>query len=116
MKKLLLLAAAAGLALGVARPAQAQLGSLVRTGINIHTLATRPSAAERQAAKDQASGLTTSTYNGQQLRMQRTPAAKLPKKGAEQITALETELTRCHAALEAAPTGTICTPEQRAAL
>lgn len=116
MNKTYLFLAAASLALGAAHPAQAQLGMLVRTGMNIHTLATRPSAAERKAAQDQANGLTTSTYNGQQFRLQRTPADKLPKKGAEQITALETELTRCHAALEASPTGTICTPEQRAAL
>ena len=104
------------LGLAAVPKAHAQLGMLVRTGVNIHTLATRPSAAERTAAKDQANGLTTSTYEGKQFQMQRTPADKLPKKGAEQITALETQLERCHAALVAAPTGAICPPEQRAAL
>lgn len=102
--------------LGAAPAAHAQLGALVRTGINIHTLATRPSATAPAATKDQANGLTTSTYAGQSFPMQRTPADKLPKKGAEPITNLEAQLERCHAALVAAPNGALCTPEQRAAL
>ena len=105
--------------LAAAPAAHAQLGMLVRTGINIHTLATRSSAAAPAApaaTKDQANGLTTSTYAGQSFPMQRTPADKLPKKGAEPITDLEAQLERCHTALVAAPNGALCTPEQRAAL
>ncbi len=48
--------------------------------------------------------------------MLRTPADQLPRKGAEQVVAMESELDRCHTALLASPTGVICTPEQRAAL
>ena len=59
---------------------------------------------------------TMSAYEGRQFPMQRTPADQLPKKGAEPIVAMETELDRCHAALLASPTGPICTPEQRAAI
>jgi hypothetical protein len=115
MKKLLF-SSTLLLGLAAAPRAHAQLGMLVRTAANAHTLATRPSAAERAAAKDQENGLTTSTYAGKQFQMQRTPATKLPKKGAEQITDLETQLERCHTALVAGPTGALCTPEQRTAL
>jgi len=48
--------------------------------------------------------------------MLRTAPDQLPKKGAEQIVAMETELERCHTALLASPTGAVCTPEQRTAI
>ncbi|MFD1466894.1 hypothetical protein ACFQ48_01560 [Hymenobacter caeli] len=51
-----------------------------------------------------------------ELVQQRTPADKLPKKGAAQITALEAQLDLCHAAMLANPTGIICTAEQRTAI
>lgn len=59
---------------------------------------------------------TMSAYEGRQFPMQRTPPDQLPKKGAEPIVAMETELERCHAAMLASPTGAICTPEQRTAI
>jgi len=59
---------------------------------------------------------TMSAYEGRQFPMQRTPADKLPRKGAEPIVAMETKLDRCHAAMLASPTVPICTPEQRTAI
>jgi hypothetical protein len=69
-----------------------------------------PAAATRTAAS------TTDAYEGKTFPMVRTPTDQLPKKGAAQVSAMETELDRCHTALLANPTGTICTPEQRTAL
>ncbi len=59
---------------------------------------------------------TSDTYEGKSFPMVRTLTDQLPKKGAEQVVTLETALDRCHAALLASPTGTICTPEQRKAI
>ncbi|MCI1187834.1 hypothetical protein MON38_10420 [Hymenobacter sp. DH14] len=51
-----------------------------------------------------------------QLKRQRTPDEQLPKRGAEQVKALEAELERCHAALVTDSTGVVCPPAQRTAL
>lgn len=74
--------------------------------------------AARMAAhkKGAAPAIATSTYRGQSFPMQRTPADQLPRKGAEQVTALETQLDRFHTALVADSTSSLCTPEQRAAI
>ena len=63
-----------------------------------------------------APNTTMATYRGQTFPMQRTPAAMLPKKGAEQVTAMETQLDRFHTALLADSTSALCTPEQRTAI
>jgi len=110
MKKIILPAFGLLLALGTTHAAQAQV-NFIRMGMNAATLAKR---ASKNKAQPEATPL--STYQGQSFPMQRTPADQLPKKGAEQVTALETELDRCHAALLASPNATICTPEQQAAL
>lgn len=51
-----------------------------------------------------------------QLVLHRTPTDQLPKRGATQITALETELDRCHSSLLADSTGVVCPLAQRTVL
>ncbi|GAA4043106.1 hypothetical protein GCM10022409_31350 [Hymenobacter glaciei] len=51
-----------------------------------------------------------------QVPLQRTPVAQLPKRGAEAITAVETQLEHCHQTYLADSTGVICSPAQRTAL
>lgn len=118
--------------LGAAQEAQAQAGALVNligAGIGLGARAAlrrKPTpeqleaakAANAQAAADQqAAVLAAAAPAGpKDLVLHRTPAAQLPKQAAEQITSLETQLERCHAALLASPTGPVCSPEQRTAI
>ena len=91
--------------------------NLIRMGMNSATLAKRLSNnGSAPTDKPEKAAPATSTYEGKTFPMVRTPTDQLPKKGAEQVTAMETELDRCHAALLGSPTGTICTPEQRTAI
>lgn len=116
MKKIALSLAGLLLGLSASHTAHAQV-NLIRMGINSAILAKRLGNGSLPAtAKPGKEAPTTSTYDGKTFPMQRTPADQLPKKGAEQITAMETELDRCHTALLASPSGTICTPEQRTAI
>jgi hypothetical protein len=110
MKKPLFFATCLLLSLGAMQASQAQV-NFIRMGMNAATLAKRANQN-----KSEAEVISTTTYQGQSFPMLRTPTAELPKKGAEQITALETELDRCHTALLADDKGLICTPEQKSAL
>jgi hypothetical protein len=74
--------------------------------------ADKPSKADSKVTKN----VSSETYQGKSFSMQRTPADQLPKVGAEQVTALETELDRSHSALTATTNGALFTPEQRQAL
>lgn len=106
-----LLSLALLLGLGQLPAAHAQVGAVVNlfgAGINAGRAMHRRTNTPPPAAM--------SSYEGRQFPMQRTPADQLPKKGAEPIVAMETELDRCHAALLASSTGPICTPEQRTAI
>ncbi|WP_157886832.1 hypothetical protein [Hymenobacter sp. PAMC 26628] len=105
--------------------AQASLINLVVTGtrLGVQALAKNkqpvPAKPIDQATADKnAAANTAATIAAQpkELVLHRTPADQLPKKGAEQITALEAQLEQCHAAMLANPSGVICTPEQRAAI
>jgi hypothetical protein len=113
--------------LGAAQAAQAQaaLVNLMVTGtrLGIKALAKNkqpvPDKPIDQATADKnAAANTAATIAAQPkaLVLHRTPADQLPKQAAAQITALETQLEQCHAAMLASPTGVICTPEQRAAI
>jgi hypothetical protein len=122
MKKIVLSLFGLALALGTAPAAHAQV-NLIRMGVNSAILAKRLSKNKATAETDGSAATpartlasTTDTYEGKSFPMVRTPTDQLPKKGAEQVAAMETELDRCHAALLASPTGTICTPEQRKAI
>ena len=108
---------------GLSYAAQAQ-ASLIRLGVSSIFLAKSlrdkkgnpiPVKDANPAGTPQVAS-TSSTYEGQEFPMQRTAADQLPKKGADQVVAMEAELERCHAALLASPTGVVCSPEQRAAL
>ena len=112
---------------GAVQTAQAQAGliNLFVAGTNLGVRAIKnhktPAVATPadQATLDKAAATNAAaTIAGapKELVKQRTPADKLPKRGAEQITALEAQLDRCHAAMLADPAGVICTPEQRAAI
>jgi hypothetical protein len=106
--------------------AQAALVNLVGLGLRLGTSAAlknkqAPKAAEQPSpekltADKVAADKAALAASPQALVMQRTPADKLPKKAAEQITALEAQLDRCHAAMLADPKGVVCTPEQRTAI
>jgi hypothetical protein len=129
MKKLLLpLVMLAGL--GSARPAQAQaalvnlVGLGIRLGVQAATgkKAATPkeivATATPQSTADQAAAAQTAILSAApaELTMHRTPADKLPKQAAEQITSLEAQLNACHAAMLASPSGAVCSPEQRVAI
>lgn len=58
----------------------------------------------------------TQEYAGRHYALQRTPAAQLPPHEAELVTAVETQLEYCRAALLASPTEPVCPPEQRLAI
>ncbi|GAB3634856.1 hypothetical protein GCM10027422_04460 [Hymenobacter arcticus] len=99
--------------------------NLIRLGVNSAILAKRLSDSNATKLADatpagtgeaRTAASTSDNYEGKTFPMVRTPTDQLPKKGAAQVSAMETELDRCHAALLANPTGTICTPEQRTAL
>ncbi|MBH8559904.1 hypothetical protein [Hymenobacter negativus] len=111
MKKIVLTIAALTFILSTATEAYAQvaLANGIISGIRL---------ASRAGKKGEpiATNTTTATYRGQTFPMQRTPAAMLPKKGAEQVTAIETQLDRFHTALLADSTSELCTPEQRTAI
>jgi hypothetical protein len=111
MKRILLPTLSLLLGFGASHAAHAQV-NFIRMGMNAATLAKRASNKNDAAATPD----DKATYQGQSFPMHRTPADHLPKKGAEQVTALETELDRCHTALLANANGAICTPEQQAAL
>ena len=113
MKKTLLFLFLGLSSAGAAR-AQAALVNAVGAGIGFGRMLHKKSAdkADSKVTKN----ATTETYQGKSFPMQRTPADQLPKTGAEQVTALETELDRCHTALLADANGTLFTPEQRQAL
>jgi hypothetical protein len=104
--------------IGTAQVAQAQaaLVNLVGAGLGLGFRAAKgdfkkaPKAAV--VAPEQPAALSAPT----ELVMQRTPTDKLPKKAAEQVTALEAQLEQCHAALLASPTGPVCSPAQRTAI
>ena len=115
--------------LGSAHTAQAQaaLVNLIATGLRVgvgaamkHKPATNPGTTTPSAAQQTAPPATSapaiSAPEPHELVLQRTPADKLPKRGATQITALEAELDRCRAAMLADPAGLICPPAQRTAL
>ena len=102
------------LGLGAGEAAHAQT-NLIRMGMNSVTLARRLRNGNGQQPAGQNAAAPNS-YEGREFPMVRTTPTQLPKKGGEQITAMETELDRCHAAMLASPTGTICTPEQRVAI
>jgi len=115
MKAPLLTLAGLVLGLSTAPAAHAQV-NLIRLGVNSAILARRLSKGQDGATAATPAAATTGTYEGKSFPMQRTAPDQLPKKGAEQIVAMETELDRCHTALVASPTGTVCTPEQRTAI
>jgi hypothetical protein len=114
MKKTILLLF---LGLGTAYTVQAQatLVNAVGAGISFGRMIHKKSVDKDKTAKTEGT-VSTGSYQGKSFPMQRTPADQLPKKGAEQVTALETELDRCHTALLANANGAVCTPEQVAAL
>ena len=98
------------LLLAVADQAQAQ-ASLIANGLvaafNLGRMAARKNAA--------AASLPTATieqYRSHSFPMLRTSAELLPKKGAAEVTAVETQLDHFHTALRADSTSTLCTPEQ----
>ncbi len=70
----------------------------------------------RKKAEKAEKAESIGSYQGKEFPMLRTPADKLPKKGAEQLVELEAQLERCHTAMLASPTGVIATAEQRAAI
>ncbi|GAB3867869.1 hypothetical protein GCM10028824_11260 [Hymenobacter segetis] len=112
MKKLILPIAALAFLLGTATEAcaQAYLINGIVGGIRLASRAANKKGAPATPAA------ATGTYRGQTFPMQRTPAELLPKKGAEQVTAMETQLDRFHTALLADSTSALCTPEQRTAI
>jgi hypothetical protein len=121
MKKIVRSLFGLALALSAAPAAHAQ-ANLIRLGVNSAILAKRLSKNKETAAANATAtpvrtvASATDTYEGKTFPMVRTPTDQLPKKGAEQVVAMETELDRCHTALLASPTGLICTPEQRTAI
>lgn len=117
MKKVLLSVLGLAIGLGTGSTAKAQVGAAIGFARMMHKKSTekddkadKPSKADSKVSKN----ISTETYQGKSFSMQRTPADQLPKVGAEQVTALETELDRSHAALAA--NGALFTPEQRQAL
>lgn len=129
MKKLVLSAVLA-ISLSSIHTAQAQMGPLVNligAGLGLGArMALQPKLTPEQKAAQQAATAKESadskatervgTVAPAELVMHRTPADKLPKQAAAQITDLEAQLDQCHAAMLASPAGTVCTAEQRAAI
>ncbi len=108
MKKLVLPFLGLAIGLSTATTARAQVGAAVGFARMMH---------KKSADKAEAERVTTAgSYQGKHFPMQRTPADKLPKKGAEQILRLEAELERVHAVLLASDSSPLLTPEQRTAL
>jgi hypothetical protein len=129
MKKLVLSVVLA-IGLGAAHTAQAQaafiIGRLVSIGVGAAIGASRtPKLTPEQKAAQLSQTATAQEATARsaaspagptELVIHRTPADKLPKKAAAQITDLEAQLEQCHAAMLATPAGTVCTAEQRAAI
>lgn len=128
MKKLVLSTVLA-LGLGAVHTTQAQVGPLVNligAGLGLGTrLALQPKLTPEQKAAQQAAtaaNQATAERNAAspavpaELVVHRTSADKMPKQAATQITDLETQLDRCHAAMLASPTAAVCSAEQRAAI
>ena len=101
------------LALAGADQAQAQ-ASLIANGIVAAINLGRMAARKKEVAAVPTAAMEQ--YRGQSYPVLRTPAEQLPKKGAAEITAVETQLDRFRAALRADSTSALCTPEQRTAL
>ena len=104
--------------LGTAQAAQAQaaLVNLIGAGLGLGTRAAMGSFKKAPAATPVQPEVVPAASAPTELVMQRTPTDKLPKKAAAQVTALEAQLDACHAAMLASPTGTVCSPAQRAAI
>ncbi len=100
------------LALAGADQAQAQASLLVH-GISAGIGLGRMAARKKEAATVPTAAMEQ--YRGQSYPVLRTPAEQLPKKGAAEITAVETQLDRFRTALRADSTSALCTPEQRTA-
>lgn len=100
------------LVLAAADHAQAQ-ASLIANGLVAAFNIGRMAARKKETANVPVA--TTEKYRGQSYPVLRTPAEQLPKKGAAEITAVETQLDRFRTALRADSTGALCTPEQRTA-
>jgi hypothetical protein len=106
MRKILLPLLGLTIALGTVTTAKAQVGAAV----GFARMMARKKAEKAEKAE------SIGSYQGKEFPMLRTPADKLPKKGAEPLVELEAQLARCNTAMLASPTGVICTPEQRAAI
>lgn len=131
MKKLLL-SVACLLGLGQFPVAHAQAGALVNLlgaglGFGARKMLEPKLTPEQKAAQQQAAAKAIADQQAaelaatgpavpKELTLHRTPADKLPKQAAEQITSLEAQLDRCHAAMLASPSGPVCSAEQRAAI
>jgi len=100
------------LALAGADQAQAQ-ASLIANGVVAAFNLGRMAARKKEAAAVPTAAMEQ--YRGQSYPVLRTPAEQLPKKGAAEITAVETQLDRFRTALRADSTSALCTPEQRTA-
>ncbi len=114
-----------GLSTVQAAQAQGSLVHLITAGTMLGTRALMknkqpvPVKPIDQATADKNAAANTAAIIAAQpkeLVPHRTPTDQLPRKGAEQITALEAQLEQCHAAMLANPSGVICTPEQRTAI
>jgi hypothetical protein len=119
MKKVLLSFLGVAIGLSTVSTANAQVGAAIGFARMMHKKSAdkadkeaKPNKADSKVTKN----VSTETYQGKSFSMQRTPADQLPKVGAEQVTALETELDRSHSALAATANGALFTPEQRQAL
>ncbi|HEX8330110.1 MAG TPA: hypothetical protein VF629_21420 [Hymenobacter sp.] len=113
MKKSLLPIIALATLLGTTTQAWAQANLVhgISAGIGLARAAGR-----NNDAKSDLPVATTSTYRGHSFAMLRTPADQLPKKGAAEVTEVETQLDRFHTAMLADSTSSFCTPEQRKAI
>lgn len=112
--------------LGAASTAQAQLGTIISTGVRLgvsSAAASRSAASARnyvELADPRAPtpdvNVTQATYRGQAYPLKRTSAGKLNAPGGEQIAWQEQELQKCQAALLADSTTIIGTADTWARL
>ena len=119
MKKILLPITVLATLLGTASETRAQAGlvRLIGAGVAVGRMAGRDQNPAVPLKKERAqSAATMATYRGQPFSMLRTPADKLPKEGADQVSTLETQLDQFHTTMLADSVGIICTPEQRTAI
>lgn len=117
MKKQVLLALLVA-GLGTGRGAQAQvLERLIGVGIGLGTqLANSPKKQPTAAPAQRVASSAEMTTAFQQLTLQRTAPAQLPRQGADAIADFEAQLERCHLAFLADSASPVCPPAQRAAL